>query len=70
MNIMRRISRAAVEASTVSQSHSGNNVFVSYNSTNGALCLNYGTLTVTSTDAGQPADGYLEYDHVQAIAGI
>ena len=57
-------------ASTVSQSHSGNNVFASCNSTIISLCQNYGTLTVTSTAAGQPADGYLEYEHVQASARL
>ena len=57
-------------ASTVSQSHSGDNVFVSYNSTNGSLCQNYGTLAATSATTGRSVDGYLEYDHVQAIAGI
>ena len=56
-------------ASTVSQSHSGNNVFAC-NSTIISLCQNYGTLTVTNTTAGQPADGYLEYEHVQTSARL
>ena len=57
-------------ASTVSQSHSGDNIFVSYNSTNDSLCQNYGTLAVTGTATDQLANGYLEYEHVQASARL